>query len=210
MINQNMRNHVIPLAVVLCLAPLITQAAGDAAAGMKKSQTCAACHGADGNSINPAWPSLAGQHAEYLTKQLKEFKSGKRENAQMSPMAANLSDQDIADLAAYFSSRKIKTGTADPALVNLGQKIYRAGNIDAGVPACLACHGPAGLGNPAAGYPAMGGQHAAYAQAQLKAFREGLRTNDPNEIMRTIVGRMTDEEIKAVSEYMQGLHAPSE
>jgi len=210
MINQNMRKHFIPIAVVLFLAPALALAAGDAAAGKNKAQTCAACHGADGNSTNPVWPKLAGQHAEYLMKQLKDFKSGKRENAQMSPMAANLSDQDIADLAAYFSSQKVKPGTTDPALVALGQKIYRAGDIDAGVPACMACHGPAGHGNPAAVYPATGGQHAAYSQAQLKAFRESLRTNDPNEIMRTIVGRMTDDEIRAVSEFMQGLHAPSE
>ncbi|MGH8119112.1 MAG: c-type cytochrome [Gammaproteobacteria bacterium] len=205
-----MRNYFIPIAAVLCLAPLITQAAGDAAAGMKKSQTCAACHGPDGNSTNSVWPKLAGQHAEYLLKQLQDFKSGKRENAQMSPMATNLGDQDMQDLAAFYSSQKIKPGAADPALVTLGQKIYRAGNIEAGVPACMACHGPAGHGNPAAVYPATGGQHAAYSLVQLKAFREGLRTNDPQEIMRTIVGRMTDDEIKAVSEFMQGLHATPE
>ena len=164
----------------------------------------------DGNSTNPVWPKLAGQHAEYLMKQLQDFKAGKRENAQMSPMAANLGDQDMQDLAAYFSTQKVKPGAADPSQIELGQKLYRAGNIDTGVPACMACHGPAGHGNPAAVYPAVGGQHNAYTLAQLKAFREGLRTNDPNEIMRTIVGRMTGDEIKAVSEYMQGLHTASE
>lgn len=185
----------------------MTQAAGDAVAGGKKAQTCAACHGMDGNSNNPIWPSLAGQHAEYILKQLQDFKNNKRENAQMSPMAVNLGEQDMQDLAAYFSTQKIKPLAADPAMIEIGQRVYRAGNIDAGVPACMSCHGPSGRGNPAAVYPTVGGQHAAYAHAQLKAFREGLRTNDPNEVMRIIVGRMTDDEIKAVSEYLQGLHA---
>jgi len=200
-----MRNHLFLLAVVLFLPTAIAQAAGDAVAGAKKALTCAACHGMDGNSSNPIWPSLAGQHAEYILKQLQDFKSNKRENAQMSPMAVNLGEQDMQDLAAYFSTRKIKPHTADPALIETGQRLYRAGHSDAGVPACMSCHGPAGRGNPAAAYPAVGGQHAAYLHAQLKAFREGQRTNDPNEVMRTIVGRMADDEIKAVSEYMQGL-----
>lgn len=181
-------------------------AAGDPEAGKQKAQICAACHAVDGNSINPVWPKLAGQHAEYINKQLHDYKTGNRKNDQMSPMAANLGEQDIADLAAYFASQKIKHGKADPDMLDLGEKIYRAGNIDAGIPACLACHGPTGRGNPAALYPALGGQHAAYIQAQLKAFREDARTNDVNEIMRTIMDRMTDEEIKAVSEYAQGLH----
>jgi cytochrome c553 len=202
-----MRNHFILLTAILFLHPMIAQAAGDASAGAKKAQTCAACHGADGNSINPVWPSLAGQHEEYILKQLQDFKNGKRENVQMSPMAANLGEQDMLDLAAYFSSQKIKPGAAAPDLIASGQKIYRAGNIDTGVPACMACHGPDGRGNPAARYPATGGQHAAYSQTQLKAFHDGLRTNDPNEIMRTLAARMTDDEMRAVSEYMQGLHA---
>ena len=194
--------------IVIALAYLAPSsfAAGDPEAGKQKAQICAACHAADGNSINPIWPKLAGQHAEYISKQLNDFKAGNRKNDQMSPMAANLSEEDIADLAAYFASQKIKHGKTDPAMLELGQKIYRAGDINAGVPACLACHGPTGRGNPAAFYPALGGQYATYIQAQLKAFREAARTNDVNEVMRTIVGRMTDEEIKAVSEYAQGLH----
>jgi len=200
-----MRNHLILLAAVLFLPTAIAQAAGDAVAGAKKAQTCAACHGMDGNSSNPIWPSLAGQHAEYILKQLQDFKNNKRENAQMSPMAVNLGEQDMQDLAAYFSTQKIKPHAADPALIESGQKIYRAGNSDTGVPACMACHGPAGRGNPAAVYPAVGGQYAAYLHAQLKAFRADQRTNDPNEVMRTIVDRMTDDEIKAVSDYLQGL-----
>lgn len=207
-----MRNHFIfiPIAILSGLLPAASPAAGDAGAGAQKAQICAACHGVDGNSSNPVWPKLAAQHEEYLMKQLQDFKNGKRENPQMSPMAANLTEQDMKDLAAYFSTQKIKSGAADPALVVPGQKLFRAGNIDTGVPACMACHGPAGRGNPAAVYPAVGGQHAAYTEAQLTAFHGKVRANDPNEIMRSIAGRMTEEEIKAVSGYMQGLHPASE
>ena len=190
----------------LSLLPPDSHAESDVAAGKERSQVCAACHGVDGNSPNPVWPKLAGQHVEYIVKQLNDYKSGVRENAQMSPMAANLSDQDIQDLAAYYSSQKIRHGKTDPAALEFGEKIYRAGSIEAGVPACAACHGPNGRGNPAAQFPPLGGQHAAYTQAQLNAFRDGTRANDNTSIMRTIVGRMTDEEIKAVSEYIQGLH----
>ncbi len=191
---------------LFAITTINSYAEGDVGAGKEKSQVCAACHGIDGNSPNPVWPKLAGQHAEYIIKQLRDIKNGERDNAQMSPMAANLSEQDILDLAAYYSSQKIKHGKTDPASLELGEKIYRAGSIEAGVPACIACHGPNGRGNPAAQYPALGGQHAAYTQAQLNAFRDGTRANDNNAVMRTIVGRMTDEEIKAVSEYIQGLH----
>ena len=195
-----------PLVFVLAFAIPQALAAGNPSAGKEKSQVCAACHAADGNSVNPDWPKLAGQHADYLVKQLMDFRSGNRENVQMSPMAANLTDEDIHDLAAYYASQTIKHGTTDPAALELGRKIYRAGNINAGVPACSACHGPAGRGNPAAKYPAIGGQHAAYVTTQLNAFRANARTNDINEVMRTIVGRMTDEEIKAVAQFTQGLH----
>lgn len=203
-----MQKYQFPLLVMLALAVVnhASQADGDANAGKEKAQVCAACHGADGNSNNPVWPKLAGQHEEYIIKQLMDFKSGKRENAQMSPMATGLGDQDIYDLAAFYASQKPVWGSTDPAALELGQKIYRAGHMEAGVPACMSCHGPTGRGNPAALYPSLSGQHAAYTQAQLKAFRENQRSNDVNEVMRTIVGRMTDDEIKAVSEYTQGLH----
>jgi cytochrome c553 len=200
------RNYSIFIISFLSLLSPNSHAESNVAAGKEKSQVCAACHGVDGNSSNPIWPKLAGQHAEYIVKQLTDFKSGSRENVQMSPMAANLSEQDVLDLAAYYSSQKINQGKTDPAALVLGEKIYRAGSIDAGVPACTACHGPNGRGNTAALYPALGGQYAAYIQAQLKAFREGARTNDNNSVMRTIVKRITDDEIKAVSEYIQGLH----
>lgn len=201
-------NRLIIFLVLSLLSISTVSAAGDPEAGREKAMVCAACHGSDGNSTNPVWPKLAGQHASYTLKQLADFKAGRRENPQMSPMAANLSEQDMADIAAYFASQSIKIGTTDPGKLELGEKIYRAGNLEAGVPACIACHGPTGQGNPLAVYPKLSGQHAAYTETQLNAFRQDKRTNDTNEVMRTIVDRMTDEEIMAVSEYVQGLHAP--
>lgn len=179
--------------------------AGDASAGKEKAATCAGCHGADGNSANPIWPKLAGQHAKYLVKQLQDFKAGDRKNATMAPMAAPLSEQDMQDLAAYFSAQQIKLGEADPKLVDAGEKIYRGGNKTSGVSACMACHGPDGAGNPAANFPHLAGQHAAYIENQLKAFRSGERANDYGKMMRNIASKMTDHEIKAVASYIQGL-----
>jgi cytochrome c553 len=190
----------------LALTPGAAIAAGDPTAGKQKSQTCAACHGPDGNSVSPVWPSLAGQGAAYLRKQLLDLRSGERRNDQMSPMAANLSDEDIADLAAYYAGLKPKIGAADPALIPAGQRIYRAGDAASGLPACMACHGPTGSGNPAAAYPALGGQHAAYTAAQLKAFKAEQRANDAGAVMRTISSKMTNAEIDAVAGYIQGLH----
>lgn len=180
--------------------------AADPAKGKTLSATCGACHGADGNSTNPTWPKLAGQHAEYTHKQLKDFKDGNRVNAQMGPMVASLSDEDMADIAAYFSTQKIKKGAANPELIELGEKIYRAGDAESGVAACIACHGPSGTGNPGALYPSVSGQHAEYTKIQLNAFKAGERANDANKVMRTIAGSMTEAQIEAVSEYIQGLH----
>lgn len=181
-------------------------AAGDKAAGKTKSATCAACHGQDGNSINAEWPSLAGQNADYIMKQLHDFKSGARVNATMSPMAAPLSDQDIEDLAAYFSSQVMKQGSADETKVALGEAIFRGGNSASGVPACAACHSPNGMGNPAAKFPRLAGQHAKYTVIQLNNFRKGDRANDAGNMMRNIAVKMTDAEIAAVAEYIAGLH----
>lgn len=181
-------------------------AGGDAAAGKTKSAVCAGCHGATGNSVNPEWPSLAGQGAGYLTKQLKDFKDGKRDNATMAPMAAPLSEQDMEDLSAYFASQTFKQGAADESLVELGQSIYRGGVPSSGVAACIGCHGPDGAGNPAARFPALQGQHAKYVENQLKAFSEGQRANDSAKMMRSVAARMTDKEIRAVASYVQGLH----
>jgi len=186
----------------------ITHAAGNAAAGKTKSAACAACHNADGNSsANPLWPKLAGQHQKYIAKQLKDFKAGKtRRDPLMAGMVAALSEQDMADLGAYFESQTRKLGRADKKLVTLGEKVYRGGNATTGVAACIACHGPTGAGNAAAGFPAIGGQHAAYSSKALNDFKSGARSNDPNKMMRDIAGRMSDDEIKAVSDYIGGLH----
>lgn len=178
---------------------------GDVNAGKEKSETCAACHGPAGNSTNPEWPKLAEQHAGYTVKQLQDFKSGERVNATMSPMAAPLSEQDMKDLAVYFDSQQITPGEADPELVELGESIYRGGNLASGVSACMACHGASGAGNPAANFPALASQHATYTETQLRAFRSGNRANDAGQMMRNIASKMTDQEIKAVASYIQGL-----
>ena len=168
--------------------------------------TCAACHGPDGNSPTPAFPKIAGQHAGYLEKQLTEYKNGTRVNATMNGMAAPLSEQDIADLAAYFASQTGTIGTADPDKVELGESIYRAGNPATGVSACAACHSPTGVGNPMANFPSLQGQHADYTVLQLQHFRSGERANDAGAMMRGVAGKMTDAEIEAVAQYIQGLN----
>jgi cytochrome c553 len=184
----------------------VAQAKGDAAAGKTKSATCAACHGTDGNSAAPNFPKLAGQGYGYLLKQLHDFKSGARKNATMNGMVAPLSDQDMQDLAAYFSEQKISSGEADPKLVAEGKKIFMGGNPATGVAACSGCHGPTGAGNPAAKFPHLGFQHSQYLVAQLKAFRDGQRANDPGKMMENVAAKMSDKEINAVASYIQGLH----
>ena len=181
---------------------------GDAGAGRQKIQVCMACHAVDGNSVSPQWPRLAGQHASYLVKQLRDYRSGRRVSAQMTAFATDLDDQDIADIAAWFSSQEALPGVAekDLRLLEVGARVYRAGNERNGVPACIACHGPSGRGNPAAVYPALDGQHAAYIQQQLLAYRSGARDNDPDAVMRSIAARLSDVELKAVSIYISGLY----
>jgi cytochrome c553 len=178
---------------------------GNAEAGKTKAATCAACHGADGNSVNPEWPKLAAQHPNYIIKELTDFKNDKRTNATMAPMAKPLSDQDMADLAAYFTSQAKKLGEADQTKVGLGEQVYKGGNNATGVAACAACHGPTGTGNPAANFPALNGQHATYIKAQLLNFRSGARANDAGKMMRNVAGKMSDAEIDSVAEYIAGL-----
>lgn len=189
-------------------------AGGDAAAGQTKSAVCGACHGTDGNSMVPNFPKLAGQAEAYTLKQLKDIKAGLREVPEMMAIVAGLSEQDMADLAAYYAKQKHTGGAADPALVELGQKVFRAGNPTSGVTACSACHGATGKGIPEAGFPALAGQHAAYTEAQLKAFRaagredaEGKRrTNDGEaKMMQATAARLSDKEIKALASYINGL-----
>jgi cytochrome c553 len=183
------------------------QAAGDPVAGKAASASCAACHGVDGNSANPEWPKLAGQHQGYLIQQLVYFGDGERDNAIMKGMAANLSDEDRANLSAYYSGQKVSYGTADPELVELGERIYRGGNSESGVAPCMGCHGPKGAGNPDANYPALRGQHAKYVENQLHGFAEGNRVNENSiKMMQIIASRMTNKEIRAVASYIQGLH----
>jgi cytochrome c553 len=180
-------------------------AAGSKEAGQAKSATCMACHGMDGNSVNPEWPNLAAQHPSYILRQLGAFKAGERKNDLMSPMAMILSDEDMADLAAYYSSQAIKGGETDPSRLAIGKRVYRAGNVEAGLMACAGCHGPTGRGNPLASYPSIQGQHAVYVAAQLRAYRSGARATDPNQMMRNVAAMLSDEEIDAVASYVQGL-----
>ena len=191
------------VAALGCNVPAF--AAGSVEAGQAKSATCTACHGVDGNSANPEWPSLAGQHASYLTRQLQAFQSGARQNVLMSPMAMILSDADVADLAAYFEAQKATGGEVQPAKVALGQRVYQTGSVNAGVMACAGCHGPTGRGNPGPGYASIQGQHATYTAAQLRAYRAGERSTDPNQMMRNVAALLSDEEIDAVASYLQGL-----
>jgi cytochrome c553 len=183
--------------------------AGDIGKGKEKSITCIACHGQDGISVSPIWPKLAGQHQSYLASQLHEFKKGpegKRNNAIMYGISMALSDEDINNLSTYYESLDKSIGTTADDSFKLGQNIYRGGNMEYKIQACIACHGPNGDGNGPAAIPVLSGQHAEYIYSQLKNFQKSVRSNDPNKMMRNIVHRMTDEEIKSVAQYIQGLH----
>lgn len=185
----------------------LAQAAGDATAGQTKAAVCGACHGPDGNSAAPTFPKLAGQGERYLLKQLKDIKSGARPVVPMTGLLDNLSDQDLADISAYFASQKGSVGAADPKLVERGEALFRGGKVEDGMPACTGCHAPDGSGNAAAGFPKLGGQHAQYVATQLTNFREGVRTNDGDTmIMRAIAAKLSNKDIEAVSSYIQGLH----
>lgn len=196
-----------------------TSVAADIAKGEALSASCGACHGADGNSGSAMFPKLAGLGEKYLVKQMQDIKSGKERSVpEMTGMLANLSDQDLNDIAAFFTSKSMQLSGAKKLNVKtnagitvdslkLGAKIYRAGNADVNVPACSGCHSPTGAGNAPAGYPRIGGQHADYIEKQLKAFRAGERSNDGESmIMRSIAQYMTDADIKAVANFISGLH----
>ena len=180
--------------------------AGDAAKGKDKTATCTACHGADGNSPLAMYPKIAGQNEKYLIKQLKEFKTGERDNAMMAPMVSTLSDEDMADIAAYYASQQVQHAAVPEAYIKRGELLYRGGDSDRDIPACIACHGAQGNGMPAAGFPAVGGQHPDYTKAQLMAFRSGERNNDANNVMRDVVAKMSDAQIEALAYYLVGLH----
>jgi cytochrome c553 len=202
-------NRILSVAMATCLwlvflAPV--HAAGADTASGKAKTICASCHGADGNGgADPTWPKLAGQDADYLAKQLTDFKTGRRKNDIMSGMAATLSAAEIKGLGAYFAGLKAKPGAAKDAQLALqGEKIYRGGNAKTGVSACMSCHGPSGHGIPPR-FPKVSGQNAPYTQNQLLTFKTGARAND-GDIMTRIAFRMSEHEIQAVAEYMAGLH----
>lgn len=209
---MNFKTALSTAALFALLIPSVSSAEGlvdgSADAGKTKSVTCAACHGADGNSINPVWPSIAGQHPTYIAKQLHAFKEGARSNPLMSAQAMMLSDQDINDLAVYFGSQKITAKTvADASTVDRGRALFQGGDQKNAVAACMACHGPNGAGNLAAAYPALSGQYSDYVAAQLKAYASGERTSDGStKMMRDIAVRLSEDDIVALASYVQGLH----
>jgi cytochrome c553 len=181
---------------------------GDATAGAAKVAVCGACHGADGNATSPMYPKLAGQSENYLVRQIELMKSGKRSNPVMMGFIANLSAQDMHDMGAYYASKTALAGVADAKLVEPGQLYYRGGDAQDRVPACMACHGPDGHGNPGAMYPQLAGQFADYTTAKLKAFRDGQGFSDDEhgKIMTTIAKPLTDADIAALASYIAGLY----
>jgi len=194
-------------------APSVPFTTGKAASGEAKAALCSACHGPNGNSVNPEWPRLAGQSAVYIAEQLKLFRSGVRDNPIMKPLAASLSEQDINDLAVYFEAQTPTGLEADPSYWKGGEAVYLSGDAARGVPACVACHGPVGRGNLAAGYPALRAQQSVYVVKQLNDYASGARytganppQTDPNAVMMlTLAKRMTPEEIRDVASYVQGM-----
>lgn len=214
---MTMKNGLVAFAAVFLLASAQGLAAGlvegSAESGKAKSLTCSACHGADGNSVNPMWPSIASQHSNYLYEQLIAFKGDANGNKTrmdplMSTQVLTLSDQDMRDVAAYFESQAAAAKpVADPDTIDGGEQLYRGGDEEKGVPACMACHGPTGRGNPAASYPALGGQYAAYTAKQLRDYASGARKSDgPTKVMRDIAQRLSEKDIVELSSYIQGLH----
>jgi len=213
----------VALAAALAFAAFASSSAsaadavkGSAEAGATKAAVCTACHGVNGNSTNPEWPVLAGQNAAYIREQLAMFKAKKRNNPVMQPIVDPLSDQDFADLAAYFSAQTPTGGEADPSYWKAGETLYRSGNAARGIPACTACHGPAGQGNAGSGYPALRAQHSVYTVKQLQDYLTKNRYRDATDantvyttrnsvMMTTIAARLTPEDIRNLASYLQGL-----
>ena len=193
------------ISLIVSVGLISAAQAGDAVAGKAKAATCGACHGADGNSLAPNFPKIAGQGERYLVKQITDIKNGDRQVPEMIGFVMGLTETDIADIAAYYATQTAGGGAADPALVEAGKRIFLGGNEETGVPACIACHSADGKGMAAAGFPSIAGQHAAYTEKQLTDFYNAKRTNDASNVMRDIASRMHMNEIKAVSSYIQGL-----
>ncbi|MBC3951599.1 c-type cytochrome [Pseudomonas folii] len=196
------------LALGICgTAQAADTVVGDAAAGQTKTAVCSACHGPDGNSLVPNFPKLAGQGQRYTLKQLHEIRDGKRVVLEMTGLLTSLNEQDLNDIAAFYASQKGSVGAADEKLVARGEALFRGGKLSEGMPACTGCHSPNGVGNAPAGFPHLGGQHADYIKKQLVAFREGERTNDGDTmVMRAIAAKLSNKDIEALSQYIQGLH----
>ena len=201
--------------LLLCLLPGLAlasgaasaqEAVGDATAGAAKAAVCAGCHGMDGKALQPQYPNIAAQHSSYIAKQLTNYREGERVNALMNGIAATLTDEDILNLAAYYESQPKIEGVASEETLALGEAIYRGGITAQGIAACIGCHTPQGLGNPASVVPVLSGQNAQYTSDQLRYFRDGTRANDPNRVMRALSHRLVDEEIDAVANYVSGLH----
>jgi cytochrome c553 len=172
----------------------------------EKAALCVACHGVRGISTNPEWPSIAGQHANYLLKQMSDFKKGRTRNApMMTAILANLNGHDMAELATFYAQQPLPEGVVPKKYLKRGEQLYRGGDFDKHITACIACHGPRGTGNEQAGFPVLSGQHASYTIQQLQAFKDQRRKNDLNSIMRDISARMSLEDMTAVAYYMQGL-----
>ncbi len=194
--------------------------AGDAAAGAGKAAACAACHGVDGNSVDPQYPKLAGQNERYIARQLAMYKDGSRQDPVMLGFASILSPQDMRDVGAYFATLTVLPGIADDSTMEdgrkfyeAGEKLYRGGDAERGIPACLACHGPSGRGNPGSAYPALAGQHAAYTARHLEAFRDGHawgKGDNENTLMVDVAAKLTNEEIQSLASYIEGLHDATE
>ncbi|MDX3775515.1 c-type cytochrome [Chromatiaceae bacterium AAb-1] len=208
-----MKKLVLPLVLLFGVTGAAYAFDGDAEAGKAKSAVCAACHGPDGNSPIDMYPKIGGQHPTYLYKQLKEYKLGMesggtagRSNAVMFGMIATLSDQDMKDLAAYFGSQKMTAGTTPEEVIERGQQLYRGGDAERGIAACIACHGPRGSGSSLAMFPRIAFQHEAYLKTTLEEFRNGQRANDPNGMMQDIARKLTNEDIEVLSKYLGGLH----
>jgi len=204
-----MANVVLALLIIIFSCATNAFALGNPTNGQSKSQVCVACHGVDGNSVTPIWPKIGGLSESYLLEQLVEFKKGPQGNRydpSMYGIVQNFSQQDLEDLAAYYSQQAMALGTANQGMVALGQQIYRGGNLLTGVPACAACHAADGGGNYLANFPRLSGQNSGYISAELSKFKTKERKNDPSSIMQDIAARLSNEEIEAVANYVAGLH----
>ena len=196
------RNMFIVLSL-LCAAIYTFKTSAD---GKTKAQVCGACHGADGNSTIPMWPKLAGQNPAYMVEQLQAFKSGRRENPAMAPLAVPLAESDMLEISAYYAAQTLRIQPVEAGKIAAGQQLYRGGNAERSIPACMACHGPSGAGIAAARYPALRGQHAEYTVLQLKAYRDGSRSTDPQRMMRMIAAKLSDADMEQVAQYISGLY----